>query len=97
MIFQLSRATCPLMSAQVRSRAVKGLMKIRIFNREPLLRSGLKNTVITRGHYNLAYLCPVQYLAKELSSRHLDGVSSAERVSVHEDNGAVNGIFLYTQ
>ena len=72
-------------------------MEIRIFNREPLLRGSLKNTVVTRSHDNLAYLCPVQCLAKELSSRHLDGVSSSERVSVHEGNGALDGIFLYTR
>jgi hypothetical protein len=72
-------------------------MEIRIFNREPLLRSGLKGTVISRGHDNLACLYLVQCLAKKLSTRHLDGVSSAERVSVHEGNGALDGIFLYTQ
>jgi hypothetical protein len=57
----------------------------------------MKNTVISRGHDNLAYLCPVQCLAKELSSRHLDGVSRAERVSVHEGDSALDGIFLYVK
>jgi hypothetical protein len=39
----------------------------------------------------------VQRLTKKHGSRDLDGVSSAERVSVHESNGALDDILFYPQ
>ena len=85
------------MATQVMSRAAERSMQVRILTREPLLRCSLKNTVISRSHDDRAELDLMKRSAEQDGGRDLDGVSSTERVSVHESNGALDDILFYPQ
>jgi hypothetical protein len=61
------------------------------------LRGSLENTIIGRSHDHRAELYLVKRSAEQDGGRDLDGVSSAERVSIHESNGALDDILFYLQ